>query len=163
MILSREWIKNAACHDARSELFFTDTKHTRIVEYVKQRYCRHCPVLLECRQYALDTDSDGIFGGMTKEERNRSRSWGAIFELWDGYGSGRSFASLLSTPSSTEASLSNESLGNKPREPERPDDERSSLPYDIPFPGTRNPSASQMPIVVTLELPSSLLRTPVLQ
>jgi WhiB family transcriptional regulator, redox-sensing transcriptional regulator len=67
---------DGACYQTDEHGFFPGTEkptHPDVL-YIKRRYCAWCPVIAECLQYALDTQSDwGIFGGTTGEERHPMR------------------------------------------------------------------------------------------
>ena len=73
-ILTHEWWRAAACRDAEPELFFpisaTAASHAQ-VKRAKQ-ICASCPVRSDCLRYALDhRQEQGIWGGLTEEERRR--------------------------------------------------------------------------------------------
>ncbi|MGV9255300.1 WhiB family transcriptional regulator [Streptomyces sp. NPDC003697] len=69
-----DWRERGACRSEDPELFFPlgdgglslrQTEQARAV-------CRRCPVLRECRAFALrNRERDGIWGGMTATERRR--------------------------------------------------------------------------------------------
>lgn len=75
--LSFSWRGN--CRDADPELFVTSgrTAGARAAQRRAVRICRgfvsggrECPVLEECRRYALDHEERyGVWGGMTEAER----------------------------------------------------------------------------------------------
>lgn len=75
-------MEQAACRSYDTEMFFP-AKGTAIGETQQQideakAVCSACPVLMECREYILETcsryeDDYGIFGGMTPEDRHRAR------------------------------------------------------------------------------------------
>lgn len=65
----RPWAAYAACREADPDLFFPgpddDTQDA-------VRICRGCPVLSDCREWALTTKVRyGIWGAMTERERRR--------------------------------------------------------------------------------------------
>ncbi|MDF3310658.1 WhiB family transcriptional regulator [Rhodococcus sp. T2V] len=72
-----EWQMSGTCRDADSELFFEP--RTELIEGHAKRICSGCPVLAECRQYAVDaSEPHGIWGGLTPRERDiarRQRKW----------------------------------------------------------------------------------------
>ncbi|MFF2113910.1 WhiB family transcriptional regulator [Rhodococcus koreensis] len=72
-----EWQVNAACRGEDSNLFFESG--TSLVEAQAKRICSECPVLEQCRQFAVDaSEPHGIWGGMTPREREqfrRQRKW----------------------------------------------------------------------------------------
>lgn len=69
------WQLRAACRGEDSTYFFAPSyfekrweKDAR--EEVAKAICRHCPVLDECREYALQVrDGHGIWGGLNEMER----------------------------------------------------------------------------------------------
>jgi WhiB family redox-sensing transcriptional regulator len=70
--LNEEWRLLAACRGADTELFFPDgtsipREGTR-AEPARQ-YCRHCPVTRACFEYAVQTNSRGIWGNTTSRQR----------------------------------------------------------------------------------------------
>lgn len=65
----RPWAAYAACRDSDPDLFFPgpDSDSDAAV-----RICRGCPVLAECRDWALSTRVRyGVWGGMTERARRR--------------------------------------------------------------------------------------------
>lgn len=86
------WMPDGACRlpENRSVDFFPATQHTPTGRPRAERYtrasatdaenrarevCESCPVMDECRDYALATRQEaGVWGGLTEEER-RSRRW----------------------------------------------------------------------------------------
>ena len=63
-----------ACVDVDPEVFFPPTNTPAAVEYAKQ-FCRRCPVLHDCRTWAVaHAETDGIWGGTTEPERRRRRA-----------------------------------------------------------------------------------------
>jgi len=69
--LPPEWTRDALCAQVDPELWFPDKGgSTRPAK----RICRDCPVLAECRDYALARgDLDGVWGGLSERERRRLR------------------------------------------------------------------------------------------
>ncbi len=65
------WQDLAACRDEDPELFFPKGSEGPWILAIEQAkaVCRPCPVAAECLRFALDTHSDGIFGGLTQPER----------------------------------------------------------------------------------------------
>lgn len=69
-----DWQLDATCRGMEVELFFHPARERR---RQKQRrideakaICHRCPVLEECRQYALQTrEPYGIWGGLSEEDR----------------------------------------------------------------------------------------------
>lgn len=73
------WMDRAACRGQDTELFFPNTA----AEAAPARWwCRRCPVVSACRDYARQRpDLDGIWGDTSKRQRtiarNRARARGA--------------------------------------------------------------------------------------
>ena len=66
----RPWSIHGACRQYEPDLFFPGPDGS--VDDAL-RICRACPVLAECREWALDTRVRyGIWGGMTERERRRT-------------------------------------------------------------------------------------------
>lgn len=65
------WQEDAACHDADPELFAVDHDQ-QLAEAVIHRWCVGCPVTEQCRAYAEQTSSVGVWGG---ELRLMSRTY----------------------------------------------------------------------------------------
>ena len=71
------WQHLAACKGPQSELFFApghqERKEDRLVrEAAAKAICRRCPVIAECREYALLVrEPHGIWGGLNEQERRR--------------------------------------------------------------------------------------------
>ena len=97
----------ANCIGADTNLFFTDTKHTRKVERIKKRYCRPCAVREECYNYAKSTQSVGIFGSATEEERERRSLFEGILSLSASRGTPVTIRSSLNSALPVFSSLSN--------------------------------------------------------
>lgn len=71
------WAERAACRDVDPELFFPVTgletpAYARQVQQARQ-VCRRCPVLDECRTWALDHLPYGVAGGLTADGRAHYR------------------------------------------------------------------------------------------
>ncbi|MEU7832044.1 WhiB family transcriptional regulator [Nonomuraea sp. NPDC052129] len=67
------WLRGGACRSSDPELFFP-LAPSATQEARAKAVCATCQVLTECRSYALTAgESDGIWGGLTPEERRRSR------------------------------------------------------------------------------------------
>lgn len=71
-----DWREQAACRGLNSDLFFpigTSGPALAQTERAKE-ICRTCPVVAQCLEAALEHgEDDGIWGGMTPEERRRLR------------------------------------------------------------------------------------------
>lgn len=72
-----EFQYQGACRDHDPELFFPMSEAAAHEEQIGEAkaVCRSCPVLSKCRAYALDNAVDGIWGGMTEDERRKTRAW----------------------------------------------------------------------------------------
>lgn len=70
-----DWRHQAACRDHDPELFFPfPEEHRKRATAVA--VCRSCPVVVECREWALDTGlSHGVAGGLAEDERRAYRQW----------------------------------------------------------------------------------------
>lgn len=73
----KDWRAQAACRFEDPELFFPpgrdDAAGNQIV--AAKAVCRRCWVIDECRAFALDYRiRDGIWGGLTDQERQRLRA-----------------------------------------------------------------------------------------
>lgn len=71
-----DWRESAACRGLNSDLFFpVGTTGPALVQIERAKaICRTCPVVAQCLQAALEHgEDDGIWGGMTPEERRRLR------------------------------------------------------------------------------------------
>jgi WhiB family redox-sensing transcriptional regulator len=66
-----DWRHVAACRDEDPDLFFSDgPAGAQARARQAKAICRHCPSLIECREWALrERPKSGIFGGLTAEQR----------------------------------------------------------------------------------------------
>jgi WhiB family redox-sensing transcriptional regulator len=71
-----EWRERGACRTADPELFYgpdgergnSNARNER--QAAAKAVCGGCPVLVECRRYALDTrEEHGVWGGLDEDER----------------------------------------------------------------------------------------------
>jgi len=63
------WKAKAACKGLDVSLFFPK-EYQSLKAKEARAICATCPVIIECRRFALDTHSDvGIFGGLSPSER----------------------------------------------------------------------------------------------
>jgi hypothetical protein len=74
----QDWRHRALCRDTDPELYFP-TAVEGSAAYAEQAeaalaVCRACPVLEQCRGFALAVLPDGIAGGMTPEQRRAARA-----------------------------------------------------------------------------------------
>lgn len=70
--LDRTFMQKAACRGLDPDLFMPVRGETLKIRAAKQ-ICRFCPVQTECGEYGLQLatryDTYGIFGGLTRSER----------------------------------------------------------------------------------------------
>jgi WhiB family redox-sensing transcriptional regulator len=71
---SWDWQLHGACRGMNSEYFFhADAERGRVREWREARakaICQTCPVILECREHALNVqEAYGIWGGLGENER----------------------------------------------------------------------------------------------
>ncbi|MEU2876717.1 WhiB family transcriptional regulator [Streptomyces sp. NPDC007070] len=67
-----EWLRSAACVGEDPELFFPvgAVGPARREIAAAKRVCARCPVLTQCRSFALGSaQTAGVWGGMCEEER----------------------------------------------------------------------------------------------
>ena len=69
-----EWQFRAACRDTDRDLFFAPPGERGLRREFRvtaaKRVCASCPVLDECRDFALRTAQEyGVWGGLAEEER----------------------------------------------------------------------------------------------
>jgi WhiB family redox-sensing transcriptional regulator len=69
----KDWRARSACRDEDPEMFFPGTgAGAEVTTRSAKAVCAGCPVLEQCRTWALDSGQEGgIFGGMTERERKR--------------------------------------------------------------------------------------------
>lgn len=68
---ARAWLENAPCKADPDAMFPGTDSHD--IEYAKS-FCRRCPVIDACRQWALDTgEQNGVWGGLSEAERRNLR------------------------------------------------------------------------------------------
>jgi WhiB family transcriptional regulator, redox-sensing transcriptional regulator len=64
------WRKLAACNGMDVDIFFPARKGGDKEKLANAReICGWCPVRKECLDYAIASDSSGVWGGLTEEER----------------------------------------------------------------------------------------------
>jgi WhiB family redox-sensing transcriptional regulator len=70
-----DWRHKAECRKEDPELFFpVGTSGPALAQIVKAKaVCRRCPVSQECLAWALASGQDGIWGGLTEDERRALR------------------------------------------------------------------------------------------
>ena len=70
----QRWRQHAACYGQNTNLFFPDRGDNHALVLQAKKTCLACPVLTECRTYALGFQASklpGIYGGLTQHERKR--------------------------------------------------------------------------------------------
>jgi len=60
--------QDRGCVDVDAAVFYPRRLTPGALDYAKQ-FCDRCPVIDDCRTYALVNDLDGIWGGTTEAER----------------------------------------------------------------------------------------------
>lgn len=68
-IMNREWEKQAACRGMNPDLFFPEFGF--LLEPDVPAACGRCPVRGECLDYAITHDEQGVWGGLTDDQRKR--------------------------------------------------------------------------------------------
>ncbi|GAB7035605.1 WhiB family transcriptional regulator [Streptomyces sp. NPDC021749] len=71
-----DWRHRARCRDEDPELFFPvgSTGPSLLQIQEAKAVCRQCPVIAECRDWAITSGQDnGIWGGMDEDERRAER------------------------------------------------------------------------------------------
>jgi WhiB family redox-sensing transcriptional regulator len=65
------WRFQGLCRDEDVNRFFPNRETNNKVIQKAKLICRQCPVLIECREYALNSSPSlsGIWGGLTQHER----------------------------------------------------------------------------------------------
>lgn len=67
------WLRRGACRSSDPDLFFP-LAPSPLQEARAKAVCARCPVIDECRSYALrEGETEGIWGGLTPQERRRTR------------------------------------------------------------------------------------------
>ena len=67
-----DWRSRAACRTEEPELFFpVGSRGPALVQQaLAKSVCRRCPVMIQCRTWALATgQAAGVWGGMSEGER----------------------------------------------------------------------------------------------
>jgi WhiB family transcriptional regulator, redox-sensing transcriptional regulator len=68
------WQEGGTCRempdDASDELFFPEGRSTAFIEHRAAKVCQRCPILPECRSWALSRHEEfGVWGGLTPRQR----------------------------------------------------------------------------------------------
>lgn len=64
-----EWVESAACYGIGWDLFFPDRPDAKKSIAKAKKICDGCPVIGPCLEYALETNSPGIWAGTGPRER----------------------------------------------------------------------------------------------
>lgn len=70
----QRWRQHALCYKTDTNLFFPSLGDNNRQVMAAKKICLGCPVIADCRAYALSYDSSklpGIYGGLTQYERKR--------------------------------------------------------------------------------------------
>ncbi len=69
------WHADAACAELPTDEFFPSGSTGKAFDQITlaKAICATCPVAVQCLDYALDTGQDGVWGGMTEDERRAER------------------------------------------------------------------------------------------
>jgi WhiB family redox-sensing transcriptional regulator len=71
-----DWLFRAACRTEDPELFFpVGSSGPALVQTARAKaVCRRCPVMIQCRTWAVTTGQvAGVWGGTSEDERRRDR------------------------------------------------------------------------------------------
>ena len=73
-VIKAAWVADASCvNEPWPELFFDEENRDSVTQ--AKAICASCPVIMECRQKALDEgEPHGVWGGLTTEERYKLKS-----------------------------------------------------------------------------------------
>lgn len=67
------WRKSALCAQVGGDFWYAEKGDHAAVAHAK-KICRQCPVIQECLSHALQQNEEhGVWGGMTKRERQAAR------------------------------------------------------------------------------------------
>lgn len=66
------WMTEAICSATNPDDWFVDEQHIHAIAMLRM-ICSECPVITQCREYALKRHAYGFWGGMTQSERSRIR------------------------------------------------------------------------------------------
>lgn len=66
-----EWVDEGLCGQTDPEIFFPGKEGSTAPA---KRVCAACPVLAECRAWAIPNEVYGIWGGLSEQERRKARS-----------------------------------------------------------------------------------------
>jgi WhiB family redox-sensing transcriptional regulator len=63
-----EWMDEGLCRQTDPDLFILEKGES---SKPAKKICAQCPVIEQCLAYALANPVRGVYGGLTKKERNR--------------------------------------------------------------------------------------------
>lgn len=67
------WMTDAACRGSDPSLFFLEKHHANLALPMARAICEGCPVVEQCRDYALHHEQHGTWAGITRRERQETR------------------------------------------------------------------------------------------
>lgn len=74
--MERGWVKEAACFGSEDPRPFDTTRYSQTRAFIDE-VCSTCPVVVECFEYGVGTDSVGVWGGqnlpVAHDNRRRDR------------------------------------------------------------------------------------------
>lgn len=68
------WRLQGACRDVDPELFYPDSRDGGVRIAEAAAVCAGCPVRAQCREWGLQRELHGIWGGLTENDRHAIRS-----------------------------------------------------------------------------------------
>ena len=68
-----DWRRLAACRDTPDPDLFFPVNRTHAAARPAKALCRPCPVIAECRSWAVANEAYGVWGGLDEHERARLR------------------------------------------------------------------------------------------
>ncbi|WP_083849743.1 MULTISPECIES: WhiB family transcriptional regulator [Rhodococcus] len=78
-VTPEEWRLRARCRGMDIAVFYLDDDNPKAQpqrERTAKNICRRCPVITECRQYAIHFgEQHGVWGGLTPRELGAARKW----------------------------------------------------------------------------------------
>lgn len=69
---SPHWMRRAYCRGANPDIFHDDGH-----EVTAKAYCQRCSVAVDCLEWALGRNEEGVWGGTTDAERRALKRGGA--------------------------------------------------------------------------------------
>lgn len=69
-----DW-EQASCRGVNTELFYLEINYEAFtVNPQLRRMCTDCPILADCREYAILNENHGFWAGLTAKQRNTLRA-----------------------------------------------------------------------------------------